>query len=103
VHRGTVRPNITYPVSEVLEFDADTFGLGRGEMEAAPGEMISLYGPARSVVDAIRLRRRTGEQVAFRALRTFLGRRGVSPVELISIARALGVEGPVLHAVQAVS
>lgn len=102
VPRGAHRPQITYPPAEVLTFDKATFDLGRDTFEAAPDERIDVYGPARSVVDAMRLRSRVGEPLALRALRLYLGRRGAKPAELLDYARALDVEGPVRQAVEAV-
>jgi len=102
VPRGTHRPRIAFPATEVSEFDAETFDLGREEAEVAPGERIAVYGPARSVVDAMRMRARVGGPVALRALRRYLTRRGAQPAELLRYARALDVEGPVRQAVDAV-
>ncbi|WP_239340677.1 hypothetical protein [Frankia sp. CiP3] len=102
VRRGTHRPHITYPPTEVSEFDAATFDLGRVDAEVAPGERVPAYGPARAVVDAMRLRRRLGEPVAYRALRQYLAAPRSRPAELLDYARALAVEGPVRHAVEAV-
>lgn len=102
VPRGGHRPRIAYPPTEVLVFDAATFDLGRDTFEAAPGEQVPVYGPARSVVDAMRLRRRVGEPQALRALRLYLETRGARPTELLEYARALDVEGPVRRAVEAV-
>jgi hypothetical protein len=102
VPRGGHRPRIGYPPTEVLVFDRATFDLGRDTFEAAPDERIDVYGPARSVVDAMRLRSRVGEPLALRALRLYLQRRGAKPAELLDYARALDVEGPVRQAVEAV-
>jgi predicted transcriptional regulator of viral defense system len=102
VPRGTYRPRIDYPATEVSEFDVATFQLGREDMEAAPGEWIPVYGPARSVVDAMRVRSRVSEPLALRSLRRYLSRRQSQPAELLAIARELDVEGPVRSAVQAV-
>lgn len=103
VPRGTYRPRITYPPTEVSEFDVDTFQLGLEEWEAAPGERIPLYGPARSVVDAMRFRGRLGEPLALRSMRRYLERTDSRPAELLSLARALGVGGPVEQAVRAMA
>lgn len=103
VPRGTYRPRIDYPPTEVAEFDVATFDLGRETLEVAPGETVPIYGPGRTVVDVMRLRRRIGENVALRALRRYLRRGDAHPAELIALARALDVEGPVRRAVEAVS
>ncbi|MGH3912876.1 MAG: type IV toxin-antitoxin system AbiEi family antitoxin domain-containing protein [Pseudonocardiaceae bacterium] len=102
VPRGTHRPRITYPPTEVSEFDARTFDLGLREREVSSGERVRIYGAARSVVDVMRLRRRIGDPVALRALRRWVERRAGDPAELLGYARALDVEGPVRQAVEAV-
>jgi predicted transcriptional regulator of viral defense system len=102
VPRGTHRPRIVYPPTEVSEFDARTFDLGLQEREVAPGERVRIYGAARCVVDVMRMRRRIGDPVALRALRLLVERRAGDPAELLGYARALDVEGPVRQAVEAV-
>jgi hypothetical protein len=102
VRRGTHRPRIAHPPTEVSEFDPPTFDLGRIRFDVAPGERVGVYGPARTVVDVMRLRRRLGEPVAYNALRRYLASPGSRPADLLDHARALGVEGPVRRAVEAV-
>lgn len=102
VPRGTHRPRIVYPPTEVSEFDARTFDLGLQDCEVAPGERVRIYGAARSVVDVMRMRRRIGNPVALRALRLLVERRAGDPAELLGYARALDVESPVRQAVEAV-
>lgn len=103
VPRGTYRPRIDYPPTEVSEFDVSTFDLGREDLAVVAGEMVPIYGPARTVIDMMRLRGRLGENLALRALRLYLRRRDARPAELLALARALDVEGPVRRAVEAVS
>ncbi|MBV9023761.1 MAG: hypothetical protein JO362_08185 [Streptomycetaceae bacterium] len=103
VPRGSRRPTISYPPTVVAQYAAKTFGLGVERFEAAPGEMIPVYSPARSVVDAMRHRSRIGEPLALSALGRYLrrnGRGGVS--ELQDIARELGALSVVRPAVEAV-
>lgn len=102
IPRGSAIPRISYPPTEVSRFDTATFDLGQSDFEAAPGEFVRVYGPARSVVDAMRLRWAVGESLALRALRQYLGLRTANPTELLRYARALDVEGPVRQAVEAV-
>ncbi|MFN8076845.1 MAG: type IV toxin-antitoxin system AbiEi family antitoxin domain-containing protein [Kineosporiaceae bacterium] len=64
VPRGTRAPRITYPPTGVHHFEIATFGLDRTSVEAAPGEPVPVYSPARTVVDLMRLRHRIGEPVA---------------------------------------
>jgi predicted transcriptional regulator of viral defense system len=103
VPRGMRPPTITYPPVNVSRFDADTFHMGVERFEAAPGEFVPVYGPARSVVDVMRLRHLYGDSLALHALGRYLRaseRRDIT--ELMDLARALGVEGPVRTATEAV-
>lgn len=102
VPRTAHRPHITYPPTEVSEFDPATFDLGRTEFDIGGGETVRIYDAARSVVDVMRLRHRIGEPVALNALRRYLQRRDAVPARLVELARALDVERPVRQAVEAV-
>jgi hypothetical protein len=99
VPRGAWRPRIEYPPVEVFQFDAATFELGVSTLEAAEGERVRMYSPARTVVDLMRLRRRIGEPVALIALRRYVASPGARVGQLIEVARALDVLGPVRAAV----
>ncbi|MGH8898988.1 MAG: hypothetical protein ACRDZ4_18680 [Egibacteraceae bacterium] len=84
------------------EFDPCTFDLGVHEREIVPGKRVRIYGPARSVVDVMRLRYRVGDPVALRALRRWVQRPEADLAELLDYARVLDVEGPVRQAVEVV-
>lgn len=99
VPRGTWPPKIGYPPVEVFAFDAATFELGLDAVEAAPGEMVRVYSPGRTVVDLMRFRRRIGESVAQVALRRYVTSPGAKVGELLELARSLDVLGPVRSAV----
>jgi predicted transcriptional regulator of viral defense system len=104
VARGHYRPRIVYPPTRVWQFEAATFDVGRQNFTAAPGEVVAVYGPARAVVDAMRLRHLVGQSLALHALGGYLrghGQRGVR--ELLEYARLLDVLGPVRAAVEAVT
>lgn len=98
VPRGTHPPQIAFPPVEVSRFEPGTFDLGLTHLEAAPGEPVRMYSGARTVVDLMRLRHRIGEPLALGALRRYLGRRDADRSELIELARALSVLGPVRQA-----
>lgn len=98
VPRGTHRPVIDYPPVRVHVFASSTFDLGRGRTPLDSDEEIFIYSAERSVVDAIRLRSQVGSDVAYEALRRYLKRPGVSPGNLLSLARRLRVGGPVSDA-----
>jgi predicted transcriptional regulator of viral defense system len=103
VPRGHHRPRIAYPPVQVLNFDVATFELGLGQLEAAPGEQIRIYNPARTVVDLMRLRRRIGEDIALTVLRRYLRTHEAKPATLLEYARALDIFGPVRAAVDVAS
>jgi hypothetical protein len=103
VPRSSRPPRISFPPTEVLRFEPSTFELGLTHLEAAPGESVRIYGPARTVVDLMRLRNRIGEPTALSALHRYLRRRDARPPELLNIAAELRVYGPVLHALDVAS
>jgi hypothetical protein len=84
--RGRHRPAVSAPVTWHF-FDATTFGLGRSEVKVGEQLTIGLYGPERSIVDAVRLRHREGEELGYAALRRWLRSRGSSPSALLTVAR----------------
>jgi len=96
-------PVIDYPPVQVLRFEESTFELGLSSFEAAPGEPVRVYDPARTVVDLMRLRHRFGEPVAYGALHRYLAAPGSRPAVLLEFARALGVFGPVKAALDVMS
>jgi predicted transcriptional regulator of viral defense system len=103
VARGTHPPKIAYPAVVTHRFERATFELGVELFEAAPGEHVRVYGPARSVADAMRLRHLIGDTLALHALGQYLRRTGQAGVsELLDLARRLGVEGTTRSAVEAV-
>ncbi len=99
VPKGTWPPKIAFPPVEVFTWHPDAFEFGLQAMEAAPGERVRIFSPARTVVDLLRLRARIGESVAHIALRRYLSRSDARVGQLIDLARALDVLGPVRSAV----
>lgn len=89
IPRGRTAPSTSAPMSW-HSFDPATFDLGR-ELITIEGtdERIGLYSAERSIADAFRLRGTQGYELAIEALRTWLGRRGSHPTQLIEIARQL--------------
>ncbi len=102
VPRSAHRPAIQYPAVTVSRFELSTFELGLEHFEAAPGEMVRVYSASRSVVDAMRLRRKFGESLALHALGRYLRRSKKDVTELLRLARLLDVEGPMRTATEAV-
>lgn len=91
-------PSIDHPPTEVLRFTPKLFELGLSSLEAAPGETVRIYDPARTVVDLMRLRHRFGEPLAHGALHRYLARHDARPGTLLRLARQLDVYGPLRHA-----
>jgi predicted transcriptional regulator of viral defense system len=103
VPRSSHPPQIAFPPTAVVRFESSTFELGLTQVEAAPGESVRIYDPARTVVDLMRLRHRIGEPIALTALNRYLRRRDARPSELLNVAGVLRVYGPVLHALDVAS
>lgn len=96
-------PRISYPATEVFRFDPGTFELGLSSLEAAPGEAVRIYDPARTVVDLMRLRHRLGEPLAHAALHRYLRRRDAQPGQLLRLAETLDVYRPMRVALDVAS
>ena len=86
------------PPTEVFRFDPETFELGVMTVEAAVGERVRIYDPARTVVDLMRLRHRLGEPLAYAAMHRYLRRRDARPAALLRLATTLDVYGPLQRA-----
>ena len=68
-------------------FDVATFEVGRTAMAGGPGMELWVYSAERTLVDSFRLMHREGGDVAYTALRRWVGRRGNSQSSLLRIAR----------------
>jgi predicted transcriptional regulator of viral defense system len=90
VPRGMWRPKITEPATVVHTFDARTFELERQQARTDADEPFWIYTAERTIVDAIRLSRWVGQDVALQALRRYVSQRGASPAHLAELARELG-------------
>jgi predicted transcriptional regulator of viral defense system len=95
VPTGHRPPRIAYPPTEVFRFAANSFEVELAQLEAAPGEWVRIYTPARTVVDLMRLRHRFGESLALAAMQRYLRRRDAAPAELLRLASMFDVAGPV--------
>ena len=83
--RGSRTPALRGPFSWHL-FAADTFLLGREELEVDEGLSIGIYSAERSIIDALRMRRLEGNELGNDALRRWLRRRGSQPASLLELA-----------------
>ena len=77
---------------------ADTFDLGRDELQLAQETSIGLYSQERCIIDSFRLRHLEGPETAVEALRRWLRRRGSQPATLLAMARAFPKAEPALRA-----
>jgi predicted transcriptional regulator of viral defense system len=99
--RGARRPVIEQPATKVHVFDARTFELERQQATTDADEPFWIYSAERSVVDAMRMSRWVGRDVALHALRRYMARRGASPARLAELARELGGGARLRSAIEA--
>jgi hypothetical protein len=93
-------PRTTAPVTW-HRFEEDAFTIGREVIPVHEELTIGVYSPARSIVDAFRLRHLYGEDQAVAALRRWLTRPGNQPAELLAIARHFpAVQPPLVRVLQ---
>jgi len=71
IPRGTWQPVVSAPV-HWHKFGPATFGVGRAEIQLDGTYAIGLYDAPRSIIDAFRLRRVMGPDIANEALRRWL-------------------------------
>jgi predicted transcriptional regulator of viral defense system len=90
VPRNAHRPSIDRPAVQVHVFDARTFDLGRQQERTDADEAFWIYSAERSVVDAMRMSRWIGRDVALHALRRYLDRRNADPARLAELGRTIG-------------
>lgn len=96
VPRGSTRPALRAP-ARLHQFERRTFELGRELIDVGARRPLGLYSAERSIVDVVRLRHREGSDLAWEALRRWLGRPGRSPAELIALAAQLPRAEPALR------
>lgn len=96
--RSRRAPRTTAPVTW-HRFDEDTFDIGRDEFTVFGELTINIYDPARSIVDAFRLRHLYGDDLAVDAVRRWLAQQGNQPSELLDIARHFPAAEPSLRRV----
>jgi hypothetical protein len=95
IPRGSRAPTLRSPV-DIHVFAAETFDLGREEIDAGHSLALGLYS-------AERCRHREGADVAWDALRRWLRRRGSKRAVLLKMAAHFhGAERAVRHALEIV-
>lgn len=99
VPRGAWKPVVSAPV-HWHKFDPATFEIGRTEIRLDDTYALGLYDAPRSIIDAYRLQRDIGPDIANKALRRWL-RRGGKPADLMRLTRNFPVaRSAILHAMQ---
>lgn len=93
------QPRTTAPVTW-HRFDDDTFDIGRSEVPIGADLTLGIYEPARTIVDAYRLRHLYGADQAHEALKRWL-RQGHNPSTLLKIAEQFPkAEAALRHALE---
>ena len=101
VPRGAHRPVIEQPPTTVHAFNAAAFKLERQQARTDADEPFWIYSAERSIVDAMRMSRWVGRDVALHALARYLGRPGASPARLAELAREIGGSAQLKPALEA--
>lgn len=96
IPRGSRRPSLRAPC-RMHQFDPSTFDLGRQTIDVGARRPLGLYSAERSLIDVIRLRHLEGSDMAWEALRRWLGGPGRSPAQLIELARRFSGAEPALR------
>ncbi|MGH3380344.1 MAG: type IV toxin-antitoxin system AbiEi family antitoxin domain-containing protein [Actinoallomurus sp.] len=95
--RGHRQPQTRAPVAW-HSFAADTFTVGRDEIDLTAQLTLGIYNPQRCLIDVFRLRHHEGHDLAHEALRRWLRRTDAQPAKLLSMARAFPGAEPALRA-----
>jgi hypothetical protein len=98
--RGMRRPVISEPATTVHVFDPTTFDLGREKARTDADEPFWIYSAERSIVDAMRMARWVGRDLALHALQQYVRRPDADPVLVAEIARQLGSSASIRPALE---
>lgn len=90
IARGAHWPKIDTPATTLHRFRAETFALERQPAQTETGQPFWIYSAERCVVDAMRLQRQVGRDIALAALRRYMERAEAEPLRLNALARQLG-------------
>lgn len=94
--RGQRHPATAAPATW-HSFDPETFDIGRDSLQLTGAIVIGIYSPARSIIDAYRLRNRFGIDAANSALKRWLKQPGNQPAELLQLARRFPRALPIIN------
>jgi predicted transcriptional regulator of viral defense system len=102
IARGAHWPKIDTPATTLHRFPAETFEVERQAAQTETGEPFWIYSAERCVVDAMRLQKKVGRDVALAALRRYMSRDGADPLRLTALARELGGERQLRQALEVI-
>ena len=102
VARGAHWPKIDTPATTLHRFPAKTFAVERQAEHTEAGEPFWIYSAERCIVDAMRLQRQVGRDVALAALRRYMARHDADPLRLNALARQLGGERSMRQALEVI-
>jgi hypothetical protein len=102
IARGAHWPKIDTPATTLHRFRAETFALERRAERTEAGEPFWIYSAVRCVVDAMRMQRQVGRDVALGALRRYMAREDADPLRLSALARQLGGERQMRQALEVI-
>jgi predicted transcriptional regulator of viral defense system len=102
VARGAHWPKIDTPATRLHRFAAATFALDRLQQHTDAGEAFWIYSAERCIVDAMRMQRTAGRDIALSALRRYMRRDSAEPLRLTALARELGGATRMAHALEVI-
>ncbi len=102
VARGAHWPKIDAPATRLHRFAAATFALDRVQQHTDAGEAFWIYSAERCIVDAMRMQRTAGRDIALSALRRYMRRDPAEPLRLTALARELGGATQMAHALEVI-
>lgn len=102
IARGAHWPKIDMPATTLHRFPAKTFALERQARHTESSEPFWIYSAERCVVDAMRLQRQVGRDVALAALRRYMSHDVADPLRLTALARQLGGERHMRQALEVI-
>lgn len=100
VPQGSTRPSISRPATTVHVFAPVSFEIERMEEVLPTGERYWIYSAERSVIDALRMRKRFGGGPGLEALRAYMAKGSAKRRRLLELARELNVEKALLQALE---
>lgn len=102
VARGAHWPKIDTPATRLHRFAAATSTLDRVQERTDAREPFWIYSAERCIVDAMRMQRTAGRDLALTALRRYMQRDDAEPLRLTALARELGGATQITRALEVI-